>query len=99
MSLSLPFRSPNGVLQEVEVEASTTIAELQEKICNVNRLLPRGRIALYLNKIQLQPNNSVREYNLKPPVLPPENGEAVVRPVVTVIILYGNPDEFTREDR
>lgn len=98
MSFFLPCRCPNGGHLEVEVEPTDTIQEVQDKICDKERLFPRGRIALYLNETKLQINNTVREYPLKPSVLPPENGVEVKRPTVKIILLLGKPEALIRED-
>ena len=96
MSFPLYFRTPNGAINEVQVEPTTTIGEVTEQICDCDRLLPRGRIALYYNHTKLQPQNTVREYNLKPALVAQEKLQA--QAVVTVIILLGNPKLLSEED-
>lgn len=99
MSYPLYFRTPSGVINEVQVEPTTTMGEVAEKICDCDRLLPRGRIALYFNHTKLQPQNTVREYNLKPAAVDVHTKELKqAKPVVTVIILLGNPGLLSGED-
>jgi hypothetical protein len=89
MSFPLAFRVTNGSIRRVEVESSSTMAEVAGLMCSLDRTLPRGRLALFHQGVRLPPDSCVREYNLKPnpnPNAPDQPPPAVL----TVIVLLGD---------